>query len=515
MKENEIIGTVDMSRSGHAYLKTEDESVELFINKSELSRVLNGDTIRVESIEDKEGNKTIVVKEIVSRAVDTFSGVISIKRGEKNYAFVKVSGNKTMVDIFVPIEKIGEAQDGDAVVIKMTSWKKGEKCPRGSIVKTLGQANTHGAEMGMIMNKHNIDYTFPQEVLDEAELISEVIFEKEISKRKDMRDVLTIGIDPENSKDADDTIGYQVVNDEIEISVNISDVTFYVKPGTELDKEALKRGTSIYFVDKVRPMFPERLSNNICSLKSGSDKLSFSSIFRFNQKGEIVHRWFGRTIINVNKDYSYEDAQMVIENGSTEENKNTDEVVIELNKIAEKLRKERLKNSVLSIESREVRFELDENNKPVGIVFKESKSSNKLIEEFMLLANAEVSKFIKSKKLPCINRVHEKPSEEKLESLKLFVKQFGYEIKTGSPEEIKSSLNKMLEESKSTPEANIISTLVTRTQQKAYYTTLNLGHYGLDFKYYSHFTSPIRRMADVLTHRILAVAIGNDGYNNR
>lgn len=520
MKEKkQVVGTLEFINGGHAYLiniEGESELEKLFIHKKNLNKGLNDDQVQVDVIPNE--NDTInkiqgVVVGIIERRKTDFSGVIEISK-DKGCAFVRTMGNKMPVDIYVPRKYIHGAKSGDLVIVKFYQWKEKDKSPSGFVTKVLGKSDSHEAEMGNIMFKHNIDPTFSQEVINEAELISDVITESEIAKRKDMRNLITISIDPSNALDADDTLSYQEIDDEIEISINIADITHFIKPGTELDKEAYVRSTSVYFADnKVLPMFPKKLSNFICSLKSGSDKLSFSVVLRFNKKGEIVNKWFGRTVINVNKDYSYEEAQEIIENGVSEEFKDTDEIIIKLNEVAEKIRKERLKNDVLLINSQEIKFKLDSNNKPIGIVFKTSKQSNKLIEEFMLLANKETSKFIKSKGLPCINRAHEKPNEDKLESLKEFVKQFGYEIKTSNPEEIKSSINKMMEDSKNTSEANIISNLVTRTQQKAYYTTRNVSHYGLDFQDYSHFTSPIRRYSDVLIHRILAIAIGNDGYN--
>jgi ribonuclease R len=341
----------------------------------------------------------------------------------------------------------------------------------------------------------------------DAELISDVITEEEISKRRDLRNVITIGIDPFDSKDADDTIGLEFINGERFVSINIADVTHYIKEGSDLDEEAHNRGTSVYLVDRCVPMLPKRLSNGICSLKSGSDKLSYSAIFKISDDGVVLDRWFGRTIINVDKDYSYEQAQEVIENG-VNDNKEIDEVVIELDKIAKLMRAKRIEES-LELNSIEVKFILDEiTKKPTGVYFKEQKDSNKLIEEYMLLANKEVAKFIKSKKLPCVNRIHESPDEDKLQQFKEFINRIGYEFEIGDIKTTKKSFNDLVKEAKDTPEQNIINTLVTRVQKKAIYSTKDIGHYGLNFSDYSHFTSPIRRYSDILCHRLLTIALG-------
>ena len=324
-----------------------------------------------------------------------------------------------------------------------------------------------------------------------------------------MRNVITIGIDPFDSKDADDTIGLEFINGERFVSINIADVTNYVKEGDIIDEEAYLRGNSVYLVDRCISMIPKRLSNVICSLKSGSDKLSYSAIFKIDDNGNVIDRWFGRTVINVNKDYSYEQAQDIIENGSDNE---IDNVVIELDKIAKLMRSKRIKNT-LELDGIEVKFILDDiTKKPTGVYFKEQKDSNKLIEEYMLLANKEVAKFIKSKKLPCVNRIHESPDEDRLQQFKDFVNRIGYDFEIGDIETTKKSFNDLVKQVKDTPEQNIINTLVTRTQKKAIYSTNNIGHWGLNFEDYTHFTSPIRRYSDIITHRLLSLALGNDGY---
>ena len=504
-----IVGKFSANSSGSAYLVSNDLPKDIYIHAKNTNKSLHLDTVKVKVIPGNGRNIEGEVIEIIERFREEFVGVIQIS---PRFAFFVPDSNKLPIDFFIPLSKIMGAKDGQKVIAKMTEWKDDAKNPNGEIIRVLGDAGEHETEIHSILEAYSLPYSFEADVIAEAETVSDVLLQSEIDKRKDLRHVITCGIDPIDSRDADDTIGLEWINGECFVSINIADVSYYIRPETELDKEAYNRGTSYYLVDRVIAMLPERISNNICSLKSGSDKLCFSGIFKLDSKGDIIDKWFGRTIVNVNKDYSYEEAQEVIENGVRIESKETDLVIIELNKIAKKLRKERVKQGVLEINNQEIRFKLDSNNKPIDIVFKTQKDSNKLIEEFMLLANKEVAKVIKSKGYPCINRVHESPDETKLNSLKDFVIQFGYSLNINNSKEIKKSLNKLLNDSKGKPEENVISNLVTRTQQKAFYSTKNIGHYGLGFKDYSHFTSPIRRYSDIMTHRLLGQALGNNGY---
>lgn len=514
-KENKINlgdileGKLSANASGSAYMVNPELPKDIYIHSKNTNKALHLDTVKIEVI---VGNGRAIegkVIEIVQRFRDEFVGVIQIS---PRYAFFVPDSSKIPIDFYIPLGKTLGATDGQKVIAKITEWKDDAKNPNGEILRILGNAGEHETEIHSILEEYGLPYDFDADVIAESEAISEIIPQSEIDKRRDMRNVLTLGIDPIDSRDADDTLSVEWINGECFISINIADVSYYVRPDTELDNEAYKRGTSVYLVDRCVPMLPERLSNNICSLKAGSDKLAFSVIFKI-VNGRVTERWFGRTVINVNKDYSYEEAQGVIDNGIRKDFKESDLAIIELNKIAKKLRKERTKNSFLNIDKQEIRFKLDENNKPIDLIFKTYGDSNKLIEEFMLLANKEVAMFIKSKGYPCVNRVHEKPDNSKLETLKIFVKQFGYDLDLKDEDNIKTSLNKLLIDSKDTNEGDIISTLVTRTQQKAIYTTKNLGHYGLGFKDYSHFTSPIRRYSDIMTHRLLGLALGNYGYS--
>ena len=510
IKINDIIeGKLSMNSSGSGYLVSTDLPKDIYVQRNQTNHALHLDTVKIRVIEGNGRALEGEVIEIIQRFRTEFVGSIQVS---PKYAFFIPDSNKLPIDFYIPLSKLFGAKDGQKVVARLGDWRDDAKNPNGEIIRIIGDAGEHETEIHSILEEYGLPYDFDGDVIAESEAISDVITQDEIDKRRDMRDVLTIGIDPQDSRDADDTIGLEWINGEAHVSINIADVSYYVRPDTELDKEAYKRGTSVYLVDRCVPMLPERLSNNICSLKAGTDKLAFSAIFKIDMNGVVLDRWFGRTIINVNKDYSYEEAQEVIDNGIREEHKKTDLAILELNKIAKKLRKDRSKNVFLTLDKQEVKFKMDSDNKPIVIFFKVSGESNKLIEEFMLLANKEVAMFIKSKRYPCINRAHEKPDTDKLETLKLFVKQFGYELDLVDEDKIKSSLNKLLTESKDTAEGDVISTLITRTQQKAIYTTKNLGHYGLGFKDYSHFTSPIRRYSDIISHRLLGMALGNHGY---
>jgi ribonuclease R len=415
------------------------------------------------------------------------------------------------VDMFIPLSKLMGATDGQKVVARLTEWKDDAKTPNGEIVKVLGDAGDNETEMHSILEEYNLPYEFTEDVIAEAESISPEITDKEISLRRDMRGVKTFTIDPVDAKDFDDALSVQILNGEsdpiLEVGIHIADVSHYLRPDTDLDKEAYRRGTSVYLVDRVVPMLPERLSNGLCSLRPHEDKLCFSAIFQLDPKGNILDEWFGRTIINSDHRYTYEEAQEVIESGKgrkTDENiYMTDLKVIILDKMAKKLRAQRHLEGSISFDKQEVRFKLDTNNKPTEVIFKTSKDSNKLIEEFMLLANRRVAKFMNDKNLPMVNRAHDTPDPDKLTALKDFISQFEYVIKTNTPQEITSTLNKLLMDVQGTPEENMITNLVVRSMAKANYITKNVGHYGLGFEDYTHFTSPIRRYPDVMVHRLL------------
>jgi len=504
LKEGDFFeGQIEFSTNGNASLLVENK--EIFIYKKNTFNSLHLDKVKVQIFQSEKKLEGKVI-EVISRFKTEYVGRVKI--GKKTI-FVVPDSNKISVDFYI---KGGlKAEHDQKVVVELIKWED-TKSPQGKIIKVLGDSGDNNAEMNSIMFEYGLPVEFPQEVINESMLVPEVITEKEIFKRKDLRNVTTIGIDPFDSKDADDTISLQFINGERYVSINIADVTHYIKPDTELDKEAYKRGTSVYLVDRCVPMLPHRLSNGICSLKSGPDRLCYTVTVCIDDNGKIKDRWFGRTIINVNKDYSYEQAQDVIENGS--DGSDTDSIILELDKIAKIMRKRRVKEGSIEMGGKEVKFNLDENGKPLGVYFKEQKDANKLIEEYMLLANKEVAMFIKSKELPCVNRVHPEPDDEKLLQLKRIALNFGYELEISDPDTTKEEINKLIKAIKDTPEENILSTLVIRSQKKAYYSTEEIGHYGLGFggDEYCHFTSPIRRYSDNLAHRLLTLALGNDGY---
>ena len=500
-----IEAQIEFAGSGNATIKIDER--EFFVHKKKTANALHLDKVRAVLFKGERKMEAKVV-DVLERHKTTFVGTAQVGA---NHTFVIPDSPKMVVDFF--IKGNHDAQNGQKVIVEMIDWGKERKSPRGKITKVLGLKGENETEMNAIMYEYNLPIDFPQEVLNEAELISDVIPESEIKNRRDIRSWTTIGIDPHDSKDADDTIGMHFENGKRLISINIADVSHYVRPGSELDKEAYKRSSSVYLVDRCVPMIPHKLSNGICSLKSGSDKLCYSVIVELNNDGRIEDSWFGRTVVRVDKDYSYEMAQEVIERGTAEVD--TEKVILELDRLAKKMRKRRMNGGSMEIGGVEVKFKLDgDGKKPVGVYLKEQKDANHLIEEYMLLANREVARFIKSRHLPCVNRIHEEPGEEKLEHVKTFIAGLGYMINYGSSaEKTKLAINQLMRDSKGTPEENIITTLVIRAQQKAKYSTKNIGHYGLGFENYSHFTSPIRRYSDILAHRLLSKALNAQGYN--
>jgi ribonuclease R len=500
-------GKISMNASGSAYFINESLKKDIYIHNKYTNRALHLDTVKIKVVDgyQQRGLEGQVI-EIISRFKTEFVGVISIK---PKFAFFMPDSAKLPIDFFIPMDKLNGALDGQKVVAKITNWKENAKNPNGEIVTILGYAGDNDTEIHSILHEYNLPYNFDENVIAESEAISDVIEDSVIAERRDMREVLTFTIDPINAKDFDDAISVQWIDGNIEVGIHIADVSHYMRPDTDLDKEAYKRGTSIYLVDRVVPMLPERLSNGLCSLRPHEDKLCFSAIFNIDKDAKITNEWFGRTVINSNHRFSYEDAQVIIEGGESDVSNTLKNSILELDKLAKKFRKNRLKNGAMSFDKQEIKFVLDEQHKPIDIVFKTSKDANKLIEEFMLLANRRVAKLINDQKLPMVNRAHDTPSPERLSALKELIKQFDYTINIDTPEHITTSLNKLLEDIKGKPEENMISNLVVRSMQKANYMTKNIGHYGLGFDDYAHFTSPIRRYPDVMVHRILGRFLDN------
>jgi len=522
MKNKQIEGIVELSRNGHAYLKNETYKDGLFINKKNAGQALDGDLVNIELIPDESGKGADVqgkVVGIVTRNKIDFSGVIDINE-EKSHAFVRTSGNGMPVDFYVPMEQLNGAKNGDIVVVRLQRWNKKEKNPTGIVVKVIGKPETHEAEMGSIMFKHGIDYTFPPEVDAEANAIPVEIPESEILKRRDMRDVLTFTIDGADAKDLDDALSFKVLDSgNYEIGVHIADIGHYVKRGSEIDKEALRRGTSVYLVDRCIPMLPEKLSNNLASLNPNTDKLTVSTIFEITPEGQILNYKFKKTVINSNYRFTYEEVQKIIEDGIDADLDwkldiklsfvELTQAILTLDKIAKKIRTKRFENGSVYFNSKEPKFILDDNDFPIDIKFSKLKDSNQLIEEFMLLTNRYVGSFLYKNKILAAFRVHDSPNAEKLLELSLLVKQFGYNLKAeGNIEDVKNSLNNLLAEVKDTPEESMISTLAVRCMSKAKVSPINIGHYGLgkDFmppNAYTWFTSGIRRYADIINQRQL------------
>ena len=494
LKEGDVYeGQIEFSTSGNASLTINEK--EIFVYKKNTANSLHLDKVKVQIFKAEKKLEGKVI-EVISRFKTEFVGKVQI--GKKTI-FVVPDSNKISVDFYI---KGGlKAEHDQKVVVELIKWED-TKSPQGKIIKVLGDSGDNNAEMNSIMFEYGLPVDFPQEVINESMLVPEVITEKEISSRKDIRGVTTLTIDPVDAKDFDDALSVNIISDnKIEVGVHIADVGHYVKPGTKLDDEAFKRATSVYLVDRCVPMLPERLSNGICSLKPHEDRLAFSVIFTLDGDGTILNTWQGKTIIHSDRRYAYEEAQEIIEGN---EGDYSTEIRL-LDTLARKIRKKRIKEGSIEMGGIEVKFKLAEDNKkPIGVYFKEQKESNKLIEEFMLLANKSVAKTLSESSWANVYRVHDTPNMEKLNSLVGVCKTFGYDIEIyDDSTKIKKSLNSLLKEIKDTPEENMIETLVTRCMSKATYTIKNIGHYGLGFTHYSHFTSPIRRYPDLITHRIL------------
>ena len=520
------IGTLDVTSNGNAYFVSEEFEDDIFIPSINLNKGLHQDTVKVYTY-NKRGSKKLEadVVEVIERAKTEFVGVL---QRNKNFGFVIPDAQKMYADIFIAANKIHEAEDGDKVVATITDWPENSKNPFGKITKILGKPGDHNTEIHAILFEYGLPYEFPAEVEEAAEKLPIEITKHEIAKRRDMRTDLTFTIDPKDAKDFDDALSFTALeNGHYEIGIHIADVSHYLEEKTLLDDEAFDRATSVYLVDRVVPMLPEMLSNGVCSLRPHEEKLTFSAVFEMDEKATVVNQWFGRTVTYSDQRFAYEEAQAIIENCTlssldsytmpkeisiaNEEYIVSKEIVsatLKLDELAKKMRKRRMKSGAISFDRVEVKFNLDEDANPLGVFFKESKDANKLIEEFMLLANRKVAEFIGTEQgrpsnKTFIYRTHDEPNIDKLAALQGIIKKFGYSIDTETKASTSQSLNKLLADVHGKAESNMVETLAIRSMSKAEYTTQNIGHYGLAFDYYSHFTSPIRRYPDVMTHRLL------------
>lgn len=496
-------GILEMNPDGTADVVIEDNR-EIFIPEYKLNHALHGDRVQVMILPNRRRNllEGEVVK-VIERAKRSFVGTISM---EKTYAFL-IPDNKLMhTDIFIPRHGLKNARNGQKVIARITDWPAKMKNPNGEVVEVLGDPGIHEVEMHAILAEFELPYRFPKELDQFAGKISDKITTADYKERRDFRSTSTFTIDPADAQDFDDALSFKVLgNGNYEIGVHIADVTHYVSFSSPIDDEAIERGTSVYLVDRCVPMLPERLSNYICSLRPNEEKLCFSAVFEMNEKAEVINQWFGRTVILSQRRFTYEEAQQVIETGKGDMLNE----ILKLHELAQKLRDERFKSGAINFDRVEVKFDLDDKGKPMGVFFKENKESNQLIEEFMLLANRKVAELVgkpkdKKKQHPFVYRIHDKPNTEKFDSFRSFITKFGYRIEGNSDKQISRSVNKLIMQVHGKKEQNLIETLALRAMAKAKYSTSNIGHYGLAFPFYTHFTSPIRRYPDMMVHRLLA-----------
>ncbi|WP_178991386.1 ribonuclease R family protein [Winogradskyella schleiferi] len=525
-------GILDLASKGNGYIISDDFEEDIFIASNNINKALNGDEVEFYAYKRKHrGKQEGEITNIIKRAKTEYVGTIQIHE-KKNFAFVVVDSNKMYTDIFVPINKTMKAEDGYKVLVALEDWPEKADSPNGKVIEVLGKPGEHSTEIHAILAEYGLPSEFPQEVEAFANKIDTSIKAEEIAKRRDMRKDLTFTIDPKDAKDFDDALSFKILDNGLyEIGIHIADVSHYLQPGTVLDDEAYERATSIYLVDRVVPMLPEVLSNGACSLRPHEEKYTFSAVFQMNDKCEIKKEWFGRTATYSDARFAYEEAQAIIERNvklsAVEAQKNPEKIdttipsevslteqqyktsndiafaVLKMNDLAKKMRSRRMREGAISFDKVEVKFDLDEEANPVGVFFKTSKDANKLIEEFMLLANRKVSEFVGKQKKTFVYRVHDEPDEAKLAQLQTVVARFGHKLNFKDKGGIASSLNNLLKDVVGKKEQNLVDTLTIRTMSKAEYTTHNIGHYGLAFDYYSHFTSPIRRYPDVMAHRLL------------
>ena len=505
-----VNGIVDMKQTGKAYIITEDGGEDIFIASTDTHHALNGDKVKVHLFPARKGRKKEgQIVEILERVKKDFVGIVQIS---KKFAFLVPDNNNVPVDIFIPLDHLNGAQNGDKALARITDWPERANNPFGEIIHVLGKPGENNVEMQSILIEYGFPLAFPDNVEKEANKIPEQIPESEIKHRRDFRDIITFTIDPEDAKDFDDALSIRKLdNGNWEVGVHIADVSYYVTPGSLIDGEAYDRGTSIYLVDRVIPMLPEKLSNGVCSLKPNEDKLCYSAVFEMDDNAKITKEWFGKTVIHSDRRFNYGEVQQIID---AKDGEFVDEILV-LHNLALKLREERFKVGAINFKSTEVKFKLDEEGKPLGVFVKEVMDSNRLIEDFMLLANKKVAELIGKKKnsnneaKTFVYRIHDEPNPEKLETFVQFLTKLGYKMKIGNRKNLANSFNSLFTAIEGKGEENMIETIAIRTMAKAFYSTENIGHYGLAFPYYTHFTSPIRRYPDLMVHRLLSLYLAN------